>query len=132
MSEIRTLQAEQGLGQIAIPQETINAVKEEGRRAAAIGLFLAAPFIGLLYAMALPFVGVGMLVWIGIQAFIKTGGWAKTQAVVLNIALKMKGVALFISAPFIGLAYAVALPFLGLGMLAWVGRKALIRKLQKD
>ena len=132
MSEVKTLRAEQGLGQITIPQETIDAVKEEGHRAAAIGLFLAAPFIGLLYAMALPFVGMGMLVMIGAKAFIRTGGWAKTQAVALNIALKMKGIVLFITAPFIGLAYAVTLPFLGLGMLAWVGGKALFGTPQKD
>ena len=132
MSAVKTLRAEQGLGQITIPQETIDAVKEEGRRAANIGLFLMAPFIGLFYAMALPFVGMGMIAWLGAKAFIKTDGWAKTTVLVLNIALKMRGIALFIAAPFIGLAYAVALPFLGLGMLAWVGGKALFGTPQKD
>lgn len=131
MSNVKTLQAEQGLG-ITLPQETINAVKEEGRRAANIGLFLMAPFIGLFYAMALPFVGMGMLLMIGAKAYINTDGWTKTKALTLAVALKVKGIALFIAAPFIGLAYAVALPFLGLGMMAWVGRKALIRKLHKD
>ncbi len=33
-----------------------------------VGLFLAAPLIGLLYALALPFVGLGMLAWMGIRA----------------------------------------------------------------
>ena len=132
MSEVKTLRAEQGLGQITIPQETIDAVKEEGTRAVNIGLFLLAPFIGLFYAMTLPFVGMGMLAMIGARAYIKTDGWAKTQALALTIALKVKGIALFIAAPFIGLAYAVALPFLGLGMMAWVGGKALIGTPQKD
>ena len=132
MSEVKTLRAEQGLGQITIPQETIDAVKEEGTRAVNIGLFLLAPFIGLFYAMTLPFVGMGMLAMIGARAYIKTDGWAKTQALALTIALKVKGIALFIAAPFIGLAYAVALPFLGLGMMAWVGGKALFGKPQKD
>ncbi len=132
MSEVKTLRAEQGLGQITIPQETIDAVKEEGTRAVNIGLFLLAPFIGLFYAMTLPFVGMGMLAMIGARAYIKTDGWAKTQALALTIALKVKGIALFIVAPFIGLAYAVALPFLGLGMMAWVGGKALFGKPQKD
>ena len=132
MSAVKTLRAEQGLGQITIPQETIDAVKEEGTRAVNIGLFLLAPFIGLFYAMALPFVGMGMLAMIGARAYIKTDGWAKTQALALTIALKVKGIALFIVAPFIGLAYAVALPFLGLGMMAWVGGKALFGKPQKD
>jgi hypothetical protein len=131
MSNVKTLQAEQGLG-ITLPQETINAVKEEGQRALNIGLFLMAPFIGLFYAMALPFVGMGMLMMIGVKTYVKTDGWTKTKALMLSVALKVKGIALFIAAPFIGLAYAVALPFLGLGMMAWVGRKALIRKLHKD
>jgi len=33
-----------------------------------IALFLAAPFIGLAYAVALPFVGAGALVWMAIRA----------------------------------------------------------------
>lgn len=131
MSNVKTLQAEQGLG-ITVPQETINAVKEEGQRALNIGLFLMAPFIGLFYAMALPFVGMGMLMMIGVKTYVKTDGWTKTKALALAVALKVKGIALFIAAPFIGLAYAVALPFLGLGMMAWVGGKALIRTPQKD
>jgi hypothetical protein len=131
MSNVKTLQAEQGLG-ITLPQETINAVKEEGQRALNIGLFLMAPFIGLFYAMALPFVGMGMLMMIGVKTYVKTDGWTKTKALALAVALKVKGITLFIAAPFIGLAYAVALPFLGLGMMAWVGGKALIRTPQKD
>lgn len=114
MTTAQVLRAEQGL---AIPQETIEAVKEEGRRALNIGLFLAAPFIGLFYAMALPFVGLGMLAYLGAQALIKT------QAVPAMLA-KAKSVTLFVAAPFIGLAYAVALPFIGLGMLAYTGYKA--------
>ena len=97
-----------------------------------VGLFLAAPFIGLLYAMALPFVGMAMIAWIGAKAFIRTDGWTTAKTLALNVTLKMKGVMLFIAAPFIGLAYAVALPFLGLGMLAWVGGKALFGTPQKD
>ena len=31
-------------------------------------LFLAAPFVGLAYAIALPFVGFGMLMWMGAKA----------------------------------------------------------------
>jgi len=33
-----------------------------------VGLFLAAPFIGLAYVIALPFVGFGVLAWQGYQA----------------------------------------------------------------
>ena len=38
------------------------------RAAARVGLFLAAPVIGLAYAVALPFVGIGMLAWYGVRA----------------------------------------------------------------
>lgn len=35
-----------------------------------MALFLSAPFVGLLYAVLLPFVGLGMLAWIGAKALI--------------------------------------------------------------
>lgn len=38
------------------------------RVAARIGLFLAAPVIGLAYVVAFPFVGLGMLAWYGARA----------------------------------------------------------------
>jgi CheY-like chemotaxis protein len=34
-----------------------------------MALFLSAPFIGLLYAVLLPFVGMGMLAWTAVKAF---------------------------------------------------------------
>ena len=84
-----------------------------------IALFMAAPFIGLIYALFLPVVGLAMLAWIGGKAALKT-------QVVRNTPRYLKNVALFIAAPFIGLAYAVALPFVGMAMLVWVGCKALV------
>ena len=33
-----------------------------------IALFLAAPFVGLAYAVAFPFVGAGALVWVAVRA----------------------------------------------------------------
>ena len=33
-----------------------------------VALFFAAPFLGLAYVVALPFVGMGMLVWMGVTA----------------------------------------------------------------
>jgi len=33
-----------------------------------VALFIAAPFVGLAYAVLLPFVGTAMLVWVGVQA----------------------------------------------------------------
>ncbi len=84
-----------------------------------IALLLAAPFIGLAYALLLPVVGLAMLAWIGAKALLETR--AAKQA-----PRFMKNVGLFIAAPFIGLVYAVTLPFVGMAMLAWFGVQALI------
>ena len=46
-------------------------VPEEKSNFRNIALFLAAPFIGLAYAVMLPLVGTGMLVWMGVQALMK-------------------------------------------------------------
>ena len=80
--------------------------------AKSVALFLASPFIGLVYLLAMPFVALGALAWIGAKALAK-----KIPAT--------KAIALAIAAPFIGLAAVVMLPFLGLGALAWVGAKSL-------
>ncbi|HET7729383.1 MAG TPA: response regulator [Usitatibacter sp.] len=39
-----------------------------GRFAKNVGLFVAAPFIGFVYILAFPFVGLGMVAWIGIRS----------------------------------------------------------------
>jgi hypothetical protein len=83
-----------------------------------IALFAAAPFIGLVYAVLFPFVGLGYLAVLAVRALV---AWHAAKRV-----LKFAGkVALFIAAPFIGLAYIVALPFAGIVTLAWVGTKVL-------
>ena len=41
-----------------------------------VALFAAAPFIGLAYAAAFPFVAVGMLAWYGVRAARKRAGAA--------------------------------------------------------
>ena len=82
-------------------------------------LFLMAPFVGLVYAVLLPFVGLGMLLWMGARTFVETGRLATT----LRVARKVLLVAV---APFAGLVYLIAMPFIGIGMLAWVGAKAMV------
>jgi CheY-like chemotaxis protein len=85
-----------------------------------IGLFMAAPFIGLAYAVALPFVGLGTLAYIGFKAFAKSSAPAKLLTFTKNAAL-------FFAAPFLGLLYALLLPVVGMATLAWMGLKALSR-----
>lgn len=82
-----------------------------------VALFLAAPFIGLVYAMALPFVGLAMLAWIGGKAFVKSGAARKALMAARNVTL-------FAAAPFIGLVYAVLLPLAGVAMIAKIGYQA--------
>ena len=36
-----------------------------------VALFIAAPFIGLMYAALFPFIGLGMLAWMGVRALTK-------------------------------------------------------------
>ena len=82
-----------------------------------IALFLSAPFVGLVYAVLLPFVGLGMLLWFAGQAL-----WKQPKA---REALRAAKVALQLAvAPFVGLAYLIVLPFAALGMLAWMATKA--------
>jgi CheY-like chemotaxis protein len=77
-----------------------------------IALFFAAPFIGLLYIAALPFVGLGLL------AFMAARAAAKIEAV--------KTTAMVLAAPFIGLAFIVCFPLIGLAMLAAMGGRAVV------
>ena len=98
---------EEAVASTEIPVQTSSQLKN-------VALFLCSPFIGLLYAVLLPFVGLGMLLYMGGKA-----------------ALKIKGVrivATLIAAPFIGLAFAIGIPFFGLGALAYEGAKAALKR----
>jgi CheY-like chemotaxis protein len=83
----------------------------------ALALLVAAPFIGLIYALCLPLVGMAMLLWTAGQALVTWSSARKTLRFLINVAL-------FFAAPFIGLAYAVMLPFVGTAMLIWAGVQA--------
>jgi CheY-like chemotaxis protein len=84
-----------------------------------IALFLAAPFISLVYALTLPLAGMAMLAWLAGQAL-----YAKPAG--KKVMDQIKNVTLFVGAPFIGLAYAVMLPVVGVATLAWIGAQALV------
>ncbi|MCF8159505.1 MAG: response regulator [Polaromonas sp.] len=80
-----------------------------------MALLLAAPFIGLAFALLLPLAGIAMLAWLAVQALATP---TRLQ--------RAKAVALFLVAPFIGLAYAVLLPLVGAAMLLWAAGQALM------
>ena len=97
---------------------------ENGNTAKNVALFLAAPFIGLAYAVLLPFVGIAMLIWTAGKALVASGA-------VGRVAIALKNVALLLAAPFIGLVYAVSFPFVGIAMLLWTAVEALTATLAK-
>ena len=99
----------------ALPIETLE--KQNGFKA--LALTLAAPFIGLAYALLLPLIGAAMLAWIGGKALVQSRA-AK------HAPTYLKNVALFFAAPFIGLVYAISLPFAGISILAWSAGKAMM------
>ena len=81
-------------------------------------LFLSAPFVGLAYAVLLPFVGLGMLAWIGGKAAMESPK-VREGAAFAGFMVKL------MLSPIIGLVYVIAYPFVGLAMLAWSGARAL-------
>ena len=91
--------------------------KETGNALVNIVLFFLAPFVGLVYVIALPFVGLGAI------AVIAARYLARYQALAtLGTAVKMVG--LTITAPLVGLVFVVTFPFVGLGTLVWLGGRA--------
>ncbi len=105
------------------PPETATAaameVAPEESTVKSVALFFAAPFIGLAYLIALPFVGGAMLAWVALKAALKYGA-------VRNTGLVLKHVGLLAAAPLIGLGSIVVLPFVGLVALGWMGARALV------
>jgi CheY-like chemotaxis protein len=90
-----------------------------GRLLKNIALFFAAPFIGLAYIVAFPFVGIGMLAVLGGRAAAKNG--------TLNaIGVALKHIAMICAAPIFGLVYMLLFPFIGLALLLWMAGKAAV------
>jgi CheY-like chemotaxis protein len=84
-----------------------------------LALALAAPFIGLAYAVLLPLIGIAMLAWMGGKALVQSQAAKKAPTYLKNVAL-------FFAAPFVGLVYALSLPLVGISILAWSAGKAMM------
>ena len=107
----------------ATPAETSEARVETAAPlnvVARIALFFASPFIGLLYMIAMPFVGGAMLAWFAAKAA------GEKYPTVRNAGLVLKHVAMVAAAPVVGLVSIVVLPFVGLAALAWLGARTLV------
>jgi len=87
-----------------------------------IALFFAAPFIGLAYIVAMPFVGFVMLAWLALGAAARRYKAVRTAGRALRIA------GYVVAAPFMGLAWILLFPFIGLAMLAWMGARTLAER----
>ncbi|MBI4292680.1 MAG: response regulator [Betaproteobacteria bacterium] len=96
-----------------------------GRVLKNVALFFAAPFVGLAYILAFPFVGIGMLAWIGGKALMK---YASGRAV----ATFMAKTGMFIGGPLLGLAFVLLMPWVGAVILAWIGGRALLKRYDAD
>jgi len=107
--------------EVAVALAEVPATAPAGKESALknVALFFAAPFIGLAYLIALPFVGGAMLGWVALKAALKYNA-------VRNAGMILKHVALLAVAPFIGLASIVVLPFVGLVALGWMGARAMV------
>ena len=88
-----------------------------GKGSKNIALFAAAPFIGLVYAVAPPFVGLDMLARFAATAIAHATGTPRVLAAV-------KSVAPLVAASFIGSADAVLLPVVGIAMTVKAGCEA--------
>ena len=107
---------EVALANLEAAAEKFNAVTEHMTAAArAVMMLVAAPFVGLAFALALPVICVALTVYYSVK--IAAQRWS-------TVARHVKNVALFLVAPFIGLAYMLALPVVGLGTIAYFGIRA--------
>jgi len=107
----------------AVNDEAIHdAPKTERTMVKNIGMFLAAPFIGLAFVVALPLIGIYQLAKLALEAYAKS---VPALAAKLKNALGLvKNVGLFFAAPFIALGYIIALPFVGFVMISRLAMEA--------
>ncbi|HTT48994.1 MAG TPA: response regulator [Pseudolabrys sp.] len=108
---------------IALPTAAPAPEAEPARGSALINvlLFFAAPFIGLAYIVAFPFVGLGAMAVLAARA-------ANKNPRLHAIGVTMKHVAMAFAAPLLGLLYIMLFPFIGLASLLWLAGRALRTK----
>ncbi|MGA9574070.1 MAG: hypothetical protein WBS20_09005 [Lysobacterales bacterium] len=98
------------------------APKNEPTLAKTIGMLFAAPFIGLAYVIALPFIGIYHFVKLAIEAHAKKA--PATNGKMKKVMRRVKNIGLFFAAPFVALGYVIALPLVGLVMISKLAKEA--------
>lgn len=117
-----------GIGSVLNDGKVINdpgnheAAKKERKPVAAVGMFLASPFLGLAFVIALPLMGLYHVAKLAREAFAKR--FAVNTGRLRNAAKVLKNIGLFIAAPIVALAYVIVLPFVGLAMIAKLANEA--------
>jgi hypothetical protein len=76
-------------------------------------LVVAAPLLGLAFAVGFPLFGLAALAWMAVRALREA-----------HLGRYVKNVLLFAAAPFVGLAYVLAFPLVGLGTLVVLAARA--------
>ncbi len=108
--------------QVVAPPAAVEAPQAEpaATRSALLNilLFFAAPFIGLAYIVAFPFVGLGVMAVLAARV-------AAKNETVKTVAITLKNIAMVFAAPVFGLVYVVLFPFIGLATLVWLAGRAL-------
>jgi len=107
----------------AVNDEAIHdAPKTERAMVTTIGMFLAAPFIGLAFAIALPIIGIWQLAKLALEAYAKSV--PAINGKLKNALVLVKNIGLFFAAPFIALGYIITLPFVGFFMITRLAMEA--------
>jgi len=111
----------------ATPAATPLAAEAEAETPAwkMIAKLVGGSLLGFAFAVLLPFVGLAMLVGMGLRRIIEVGGHRRLGRFVKNVAL-------FVAAPFIGLAYIVMLPFVGVGVFVWAAVSGMTKKQRSE
>lgn len=105
----------------ARPEPTIS---EPIRRLKNIILFLLAPFVGLVYLLSFPIVGMGMLIWTALawkKRKSEESGHLPETAATRSL---FKSVAMVPGALLLGVTFAIVGPLLGIGVLLWFSFQA--------
>lgn len=100
--------------------ESVRKEEKVEHKAKDVALFFAAPFVGLMYFLALPFAGLGLAAWYSGEALEKK--WELTASAEM---LVLRNIFFYTAAPLIGLVYIIVLPITGSIFLIWYAWKKL-------
>lgn len=105
----------------AVEVQTAPTMSEPIMRLKNIILFLLAPFVGLVYLLSFPIVGMGMLIWTSLawkKRKSEESGHVEAPPTTRGM---LASLAMVPGALLLGVAFAIIGPLLGIGVLLWFG-----------